>query len=223
MKYSKTWNYKLKGQPEQPTLRRKISFGHPDIKNKSLIKERKSDTIWQQSFIIQVNGVTIRILKQRKCEPRIFYSVILYSSRLLLPLLFHPEECIYLSIFCLICPFVYWINSSDCICACSMLVGLLLTGWKYTPAGAPLLEVLIQKLCSRFCASFYFLFNVPWSFVLKSHFPTLYQIVKFGFGHQCHPHTPTQFVIKLSLWLLTLLDPSHHLFVYSCRLHTFLY
>ena len=95
-----------------------------------------------------------------------------------------------------ICPFVYWINISDCIHACSMLVGLLLTGWKYTPAGAPLLEVLIQKRCSRVCASFYFLFNVPWSFVLKSHFPTLYQIVKFGFGHQCRPHTPIQFVIK---------------------------
>lgn len=120
-----------------------------------------------------------------------FYSVILYSSRLLLPLLFHPEECIYLSIFCLICPFVYWINSSDCIHACSMLVGLLLTGWKYTPAGAPLLEVLIQKLCSRVCASFYFLFNAPWSCAEK---PFSYSVADckvwvWAPVSSSHPHT----------------------------------
>ena len=72
MKYSKTWNYKLKGQPDQS------SFVYQDTKNKWLRKKKKSDTLWQQSFITHASELTGYSSKENVSQA--FYTVSHLSS-----------------------------------------------------------------------------------------------------------------------------------------------
>lgn len=98
-----------------------------------------------------------------------------------------------------------------------MVVGLASTGWKYIPAGASPLEILIQKLCSSVESGHLFVCLIfpgqLWRKAVSCSVTSLWSL-DLDTSVILTPHK--QLVTKSNL-ALKLFHP--HLFLYSCCLH----